>query len=146
MVLTSILEAPTFTLLEYAKSIWVAIGPLVGVVIGALLARSWDRQKWIKDNRKQECKELLTAMSKAATLLLAARMAREKEAASRDMFLESLVVFSQSLFITKDAEYQQAFDLWKEAVHNYNTTSDHHKFDDTLEQIRTKVITMATKD
>ena len=136
-------------MIEHAKNAWIAIGPLVGVMIGAWLSGYWDRKKWIKDNRKQECKEVLTAMSKTATLLLAWTMAKEVDKASRDAFrvafLESVQVFSQSLFIAKDAEYQQVFDLWKDAVHNYQTTLDHRKFDDVLEQIRSKVIAMATK-
>jgi hypothetical protein len=101
-------------MIEHAKNAWIAIGPLVGVMIGAWLSGYWDRKKWIKDNRKQECKEVLTAMSKTATLLLAWTMAKEVDKASRDAFrvafLESVQVFSQSLFIAKDAEYQQVFD------------------------------------
>lgn len=145
-MLASIPESQTSTIIEYAKSVWLAIGSLVGVIVGAWLTRSWDREKWIKDNRKQECKELLAAISKAATLLFASRMVRDVDVASRDAFLESLKVFSQSIFIARDVEYQQAFDLWKEAVHDYNTTLDHHKCDEKLEQIRTKIIAIATKD
>jgi hypothetical protein len=36
------------------KTAWAPVGPLVSVIIGAMLARAWDRRKWINENRKQE--------------------------------------------------------------------------------------------
>jgi len=48
---------------EGLKAVWASVGPLVGVLVGALLARSWDRRKWINENRKQEYRELLTTLT-----------------------------------------------------------------------------------
>jgi len=61
---------------EAARNIWTAIGPMLGVLIGALLARSSERQKWMNDNRKEECRELLTAMTRAADMYLEERSRR----------------------------------------------------------------------
>ena len=49
---------------------WAAAGPLVGVLLGALLGRSWDRRKWLNDNRKEEYRELITALTDAAVALI----------------------------------------------------------------------------
>jgi len=45
-------------------SLWTSIGPLIGVIIGQLLSRSSQRDQWILDQRKQEARELLAALSK----------------------------------------------------------------------------------
>jgi len=39
--------------------VWAAIGPLVGVRYGHDLAKRWQKEHWISDNKKQEYRELL---------------------------------------------------------------------------------------
>jgi hypothetical protein len=43
-------------------AIWAAIGPLVGVVIGAWLAARWQDRRWILDNKKAEYRGILDAL------------------------------------------------------------------------------------
>ncbi len=135
--------------IEIAKTVWAALGPLVGVFVGAWLNRSWDRQKWMKDNRKQECKELLWSISQAGTKIMLHRMTAEPGKPDKrqmsDAFFESLKVFQSSIFIAKDIESCGLFDLWTEAVHEFNTNADHKQFDSSIDKIRTKIIGMATK-
>jgi hypothetical protein len=51
-------------------SIWVVAGAPIGIFIGAYLTRRWQRQQWIADNKKQEFKDLLAAMTRVNTLLV----------------------------------------------------------------------------
>lgn len=51
-------------------TVWLAVGPLIGVVVGALLTRRIQRQQWVADSRKQEYRELMTALSHSATVLI----------------------------------------------------------------------------
>lgn len=44
-------------------AIWAAIGPLVGVIIGAWLASRWQRRQWIADNKAREYREILDALN-----------------------------------------------------------------------------------
>lgn len=44
---------------------WSVIGPLVGVLIGAWLARSWQRKQWVLDGKKAEYRELLSILSES---------------------------------------------------------------------------------
>jgi hypothetical protein len=44
---------------------WGVIGPLVGVVIGAWLSRSWQRKQWVLDSKKAEYRELLSTLSQS---------------------------------------------------------------------------------
>jgi hypothetical protein len=50
----------TFTLIVSAVGISGALG---GIVIGHFLTRSSQHQQWLRDNRKQEFKEVVTALS-----------------------------------------------------------------------------------
>jgi hypothetical protein len=43
--------------------VWAAVGPLAGILVGHVLTRSWDKKRWLLDCRKQEFKELVTALS-----------------------------------------------------------------------------------
>lgn len=56
---------------------WNAIGPLVGVVIGALLtpwiAWRWQHRQWSLDNRKQEYRDLLDGLFQASEEIIKAR-------------------------------------------------------------------------
>jgi hypothetical protein len=40
-------------------TIWAPVGPLVGILVGHYLTRSWERRQWIADNQKEEYKKLL---------------------------------------------------------------------------------------
>jgi hypothetical protein len=139
------------TVIEYVRGGWTAIGPLVGVLVGAWLARSWDKEKWLKDNRKQECRELLTAVTNAATAILDKSTATSPIAQARktheanDAYLTSVKVFQDRIFIAPDVERAKLFDLWPIAVNAYNTYGDRVRFDDSFEEIKKKIVEMALK-
>jgi hypothetical protein len=42
---------------------WAAVGPLVGVIIGAWLAARWQTKKWILDNKVAEYRSILDALN-----------------------------------------------------------------------------------
>src|SRR5438067_2224291 len=44
--------------------IWAAIGPLIGVLVGAWLTARWQRKRWIQDNKKAEYREVLDTLQK----------------------------------------------------------------------------------
>jgi hypothetical protein len=43
--------------------LWPALGPLLGVVVGAWLTARWQRKKWIFDNKAAEYRALFDALS-----------------------------------------------------------------------------------
>lgn len=47
----------------YVYQVWAAVGPLVGVVVGAWLAARWQRRRWILDNKTAEYRGLFDALS-----------------------------------------------------------------------------------
>jgi hypothetical protein len=50
-------------ILTLVLSIWAGVGPLVGLLVGHYLIRSWQREQWLLDSRKQEFRELISALS-----------------------------------------------------------------------------------
>ena len=44
-------------------AIWAAVGPLLGLVVGAWLQARGQHQQWRRDNVRQECRELLGQLS-----------------------------------------------------------------------------------
>jgi hypothetical protein len=46
-------------------AVWAAVGPLIGVVIGAYIANRNQRQHWISSCKKEEYSELVSALTKA---------------------------------------------------------------------------------
>lgn len=51
---------------SFVVKAWSSIGPLVGVLIGAWLARSWQRKQWLLESKKAEYRELLSGLSESA--------------------------------------------------------------------------------
>ncbi len=54
----------------YMKGVWAVAGPLVGVLIGAYIANRNQRRQWLIDRKREEYKELLSAMTDAFGELL----------------------------------------------------------------------------
>lgn len=52
---------------------WAAIGPLVGVLFGAYLSRSWDQRRWVLNNRTEEYRDLLESLTRIASRYLEIR-------------------------------------------------------------------------
>ena len=63
---------PAFTYLRNVdiRAVWGAIGPLVGVLVGAYATRRWQRTQWLLDGKKTEYRELLSVLAKNAHILV----------------------------------------------------------------------------
>jgi hypothetical protein len=111
------------TITTAARSLWNAIGPLAYVAVGAYLTRSWDKKKWMNDNRKEECRELITAITAAASALLersAEIESRTITGATNDratsLYNDSLRVLNDRIFIAKDIDAANLLHRWGPAI------------------------------
>lgn len=130
---------------DYTGRAWIAVGPLAGVLIGALLTRSWDKTKWERDNRKEECRELIKGISHAATLILKCRnvgvVSGEEEKQAYDAYLETLQTFHDRIFIAKKLEEEKILDSWAYAVGDFGARKiDAGAFSDRVEKVRKEII------
>jgi hypothetical protein len=138
---------------DFAKSAWNSIGPLAGVLLGAYLARSWDRKKWMNDNRKNECRELLTAITKVVDAALNA-VTDEKtfgggtpEAlqAAWDEDRKCMIIFHDRIFIADDLIEKNIFTLWHNILSDYVQGRDPKGFGVRLNNLKDMIRDIAMK-
>jgi hypothetical protein len=139
------LQPQTITAIsEGVKAAWASVGPLVGVIIGAMLTRAWDRRKWINENRKQEYRELLTTLTSACTALIDNAQLLVQTPAdaiyARDEYFKSLRVLQDRIFIASEIQKLNLFDRWGTAMKDLQETKDVHKFEDGFEVMRSEIV------
>ena len=146
LVLLAHFAAPsTWTALgEYSSRAWSAIGPLVGVLVGALLGRSWDKRKWLKENVKQECQELLGAITKNATETLTGKEDIRNWKTS-DSYLAAVQSFHTRIFIAVAVKKEGLFGRWVNTVQGFASGQDRRKFDNGIEEIREAIVHIAVR-
>jgi hypothetical protein len=98
--------------------IGAASGSVVSTLMVHWLTRSRDREKWILDNKKQEFKELITAL--AVSYKSAGSFPRQVCDEDADLIAdhvnEVLRIASDRLFITKDLDLRRLRRRWSESV------------------------------
>jgi hypothetical protein len=131
---------------DYSGKAWSAVGPLVGILIGARLARSSERKHWLADNRKTECRELLTSISHAATLTLNIGKGTSRQEAY-EAYLNSVRMFKDRIFIAVEVDDQKILDTWAYGVHDYGDAKiTEREFSDRIEKVREAIINIALRD
>ena len=130
---------------EYSGKLWTAVGPLIGVLVGAWLSRGWDTEKWYQENRKQECRELLASISHAATVVLNVGHGNSVHEANQ-AYLDSIKIFQDRIFIAGDIEKAKLLDAWAHAVGDVrNEKIDPGAFSDRLDEIRNTIINLVVQ-
>jgi ParB-like chromosome segregation protein Spo0J len=130
---------------------WSALGPLAGVLVGAYLARSWDRQKWINDNRKDECRELLTSMTMVADVVLEAYIKKGTPYFGDAMNLvweeerKCMRILQDRIFIAEKLKEGKVRKLWQTVTTDYFEDGDAKKFGARLNEIKAIIIDIALK-
>jgi hypothetical protein len=116
-------------------TIWALIGPLAGLLIGHYLVRSWERRRWLADNRKEEYRRLLTALNKLNILTIDWHRSDLSDRAAKvqpikETLDEASMAFNTSLFITDFLEQSKvAGDLiaMSKKLVNGGSFDDYHK-------------------
>jgi hypothetical protein len=128
---------------DFLKYLWPAVAPLLGVLLGAHLAKSGDQKKWLKDKRADECRELITSITNSATIRL--NMGRgHSEQEANDAYMESLRVIHDRIFIAEDVEKKQILDSWARAVGDFNKEKiSAIEFSDRLKAISETIVSIA---
>jgi hypothetical protein len=138
---------------DVGVKLWSGVGPLVGVLVGTLLARSWDRKKWMNDNRKEECRELLTAMTKVADSCLEARAQTESAGAAKTEAVQAawaedrkcMIILQDRIFIAQRLSQEKMFKRWNETTSEFLKEGDVQKFGERLNTLKQIVIDIASK-
>lgn len=103
-------------------SVWAAIGPLIGILIGQFIARSFQRRQWILDCRKAEFRELISALSDTIVHLMMFTPVLEAGHGEKEFaeFLASekvaMRVLSDRIYIARDIKELNTTDRFLSAV------------------------------
>jgi len=134
---------------EGSVAAWSAVGPLIGVLVGAYIANRNQRRQWLLDNRKQEYRELLSALSSAFIALTRLNtpmiaIPGELERELRNAETESFRILRDRLFIATEIRDTRILGLWLEATRDVDHDRDLVKFADRFNQINKTIVYLAT--
>jgi hypothetical protein len=92
-------------------TIWAAVGPLLGIVVGHYLTRSWQRRQWLADNRKDEYRKLLAGLNRLNMVLILDHTNQSVGVQEiKDAMEEITIALNTSLFIVDFLEGSKVVD------------------------------------
>jgi hypothetical protein len=130
-------------------ALWGSIGPLVGIWIGHLLTRSWQRRQWVMDRRHQEFQELVAALDASflaeatrsdSSMELTPEERRDKARRTSDLFQ----VVRTRIFVAGDMKKLDLERDWRIAVGLYRKESDGPLFEEAYSELSAKLVELAT--
>lgn len=138
----------TFTLVVSAVGM---VGALGGIVVGHFLTRSGQHEQWVRDNRKQEFRELLTSLS-AAYLHIVQYGSGDDRSDSSDLRFhpvrnEAFRALHDRIFIAQEIRKAEIFRKWLRLVDTCNA-SGHQSLQspDDFSILTSELVNMALND
>lgn len=133
-------------------NIWATIGPLIGVLLGSWLATRNERKHWIGDNKREEYRELLTAIADAGSSLVVHYGASPIVVSGQEEFRvgevarRSVDAIYNRLFIAKTVEDLGIMKRWEDAITALRKTNDVSNFAQLMDGIMHDVRKAAIRD
>ena len=136
---------PTLTLL---LSIWAGLGPMVGLGAGHFLTRSWQREQWLRDQRRTEYREVITALVSAGidiTEYLHAKGTLNER--PKKLFVKAFKIGAQTImdrvYIAKDLETIKAGDRYLTITESLHAETDFDKSATRLTELLNEIVALA---
>jgi hypothetical protein len=135
------------------SAVWPLLIGLIGIYIGATLSTRNQKRQWIADNKKEECRELLTAMTKVADLALEAR-AQKDSGGAEVLALQAtwaeerkcLIILQDRIFIAEKLRAKKVSALWRALATDFIANGDAKKFGEKLNEIKAIIIDIALNE
>jgi hypothetical protein len=131
--------------------VWGAIGPLVGILVGHVLTRSWQQKQWMLDRRKEEWRELLTTLT-ASFVTICKLTGPMRALDGNDMReLDEAQTVAQTtirdrIFIAKEVKELKICETWMAAARAFEKDMIYMPFAEQYAVINAKIVDAATKD
>jgi len=138
--------------LTIALGVWAAIGPIVGILVGHFLTRSWQREQWIRDHRWQEYQELLKAITSAYMAMIQLNVGRramsdtsalEREIAS--IKHDSFRVVRDRIIIAGELAFEDILGTWDAAVTNFDNDGEERIVAKRFTELNERLVEMALR-
>lgn len=112
---------------------WSAVGPLVGVLLGGYLTTRIQRRQWVAENKKQEYRELLTALSQGVSEIFFSYNSKTKTPEElKDICYQVdrrvVAVIFDRIFIRDAVDTLNVQDEWGEAIADLRKDADVQKY------------------
>ncbi|HEV2491404.1 MAG TPA: hypothetical protein VGT03_16490 [Candidatus Acidoferrales bacterium] len=118
-------------LLALIRATWIAIGPLVGVLIGGYLTIWNQKRHWVMDNKRAEYRKLLSTLTRTYTTLINTHstgvMSGREEKKCEQARLEALNVLRDRIFIAKEVKQMGISLKWSRAVGELNVPTPDYR-------------------
>lgn len=116
-----------------ALMLWGAVGSLVGLVVGHWLSRFWQQKQWLLDNKKQEYRELISAITEAygtICVLLQLGMPRgpDEQRKVHEVQLKVQSVIADRLFIAGEVQEDQILRKWMQTTGEFDEHREYLEF------------------
>jgi hypothetical protein len=121
--------------------IWSALGPLAGILIGYFLTRSWQREQWMRDRKKEEYRELLTGLATSMIDLQDYGISDE----SRNGFKLAGRIIADRIFIRDDVNALDVGNIYFDAIEDLGNDGDTNRFGERMDVLRIAIIEKAQK-
>lgn len=128
--------------------LWGVVAPFAGIFYGHFLTRSWERERWVKDKRNEEWRELLTALADSLRVHLKMYPGR---ALDPDDYREILSVseacfrvIRDRIFTAPDVKQLNLENRWSAAVEQHQLNLDAWKLGSIYDAIRLEIVKVAT--
>lgn len=110
--------------------VWAALGPLVGVRYGQVLARRWQREQFIRQSKKEEYHEVLRALAVAISPIIQSELVREEAEIKAGILAENVCreVLESCIFVAKELGPLKVYKRWGELVQSFRTNKDDSAF------------------
>jgi hypothetical protein len=131
-----------------ALVLWGAAGPLVGILIGHYLTRSWQQKQWLLDRRKEEWRELMTALSGSLSAALKIYPMRALDSDEQreivDAHTNCFRIIRDRIFIASEIKQLDLENRWSAAIEHHSQTLEPRKFGLVYDGIRQEIVKLAT--
>ena len=109
-------------------SIWSGVGPLIGVMVGGYLTSRMQKKHWVLDNKKEEYRELLSALmaavSNVVTLGSSIVQSPTEQFACDESKTRAGTVILDRLFIAREVRQMNLPDRWIRARRDLDAQGD----------------------
>ncbi|HSY35009.1 MAG TPA: hypothetical protein VK814_04600 [Acidobacteriaceae bacterium] len=122
-------------------------GTLGGVYIGQRMAQKWQREQWVLDNRKEEFRELLDALSESLRvemkLYTGLVMSSQEEQLLVETHSNTMRVIRSRIFVADLANNSQFEMRWAQALKDHQFSLDVAPLAATYSKLRMEIIRAA---
>ncbi len=140
-----------YTVATIILAIWAALGPLVGVYIGAYIANRNQKRQWLSTCKKEEYSGLISALTKSMMIyielraFLVARGPEEQrsEAAALSSFGETA---RNRIFIAPTVKCLDVVNRWHDATRAVERDRDLNAFGASVGKLLDEIRDAAVKD